>query len=80
MSEQPPPFGSPEWAQTMNNAFAQSAMGWAFRRDIERLRAALWQLLAEQLREISAAAALLSSTVDEVLEADAQGSKGRAAA
>lgn len=46
---------------------AQGAMGWAYRGDLEQLRAALEALPAGQVREISAAAALLASTADDVL-------------
>ncbi|OPG13651.1 hypothetical protein [Microbispora sp. GKU 823] len=46
---------------------ASGAMGLAYRGDLDQLRAALAELPAEQVREISAAAALLASTADEVL-------------
>jgi hypothetical protein len=46
---------------------AQGAMGWAYRGDLATLRATLAVLPAGQVREISAAAALLASTADDVL-------------
>ncbi|WP_280332050.1 hypothetical protein [Nocardia wallacei] len=48
-------------------ACAQGAMGWLMRSDLEQARATLLRLqTTEQLREVSAAAAALSSLADEV--------------
>lgn len=52
---------------------AQGAMGWAYRGDLERLRVALEALPVGQVREISAAAALLTSTADDVLTGGGSG-------
>jgi hypothetical protein len=72
----------PDWAKALAHAAtefqqglqqagrilsAQGAMGWAYRGDLEQLRATLEALPAGQVREISAAAALLASTADQVL-------------
>ncbi|MFI7630248.1 hypothetical protein [Microbispora rosea] len=54
-------------AQAQRSLLASGAMGMAYRGDIDKLRAALAALPAEHVREISAAAALLASTADEVL-------------
>ncbi|MEU9887951.1 hypothetical protein [Sphaerisporangium sp. NPDC051011] len=53
--------------QTGRILSAQGAMGWAFRGDLDQLSAVLAVLPAEQVREISAAAALLTSAADDVL-------------
>ncbi|GAA4588079.1 hypothetical protein GCM10023194_38730 [Planotetraspora phitsanulokensis] len=56
-----------ELARMRQTMAAQGAMGSAYRGDLDELRTALEMLPAEQLQEISAAAALLASTADEVL-------------
>ncbi|RBQ21577.1 hypothetical protein DP939_02375 [Spongiactinospora rosea] len=53
--------------QAGNTLTVQGAMGWAYRGDLEKLAAALRGMSTEQLREVSAAAALLASTADEEL-------------
>lgn len=63
--------GFNEFGKTMYQAQrtmrASSAMSLAYRGDVDKLRAALAALPADQVREISAAAALLASTADEAL-------------
>ncbi len=49
---------------------AKAIMGWAYADDREHVRALLDALPADQVREISAAAALLVSTADAVLKED----------
>jgi hypothetical protein len=85
-TEQPPPFGSPEWNRQVQEGFeragqelgkalsqmqrtlaAQGAMGWAYRGELDAARAALKAMSPDQLREMSAAAALLASLADEEL-------------
>lgn len=46
---------------------AQAAMGWAYRGDLDQTRAGLAGMSPEQLRELSAAAAALTSLADEEL-------------
>jgi transcriptional regulator with XRE-family HTH domain len=51
--------------QSRRTMAAQGAMGWAYRGDLDQLQHALAAMGAEQLRELSAAAALLASVADE---------------
>ncbi|WP_280392871.1 hypothetical protein [Nocardia wallacei] len=48
---------------------AQGAFGWMLRADLPKARKALAKLPAEQLAEISAAAAALSALADEIAAA-----------
>lgn len=80
MSEQPQ-FGSPDWTAFNENLArlhdtirhangilaGQAALGWAYRGDLERAGGALAKMDPDQLRELSAAAALLASLADEEL-------------
>lgn len=53
--------------QAQRTMQASGAMGLTYRGDLDGLRAALAALPPDQVREISTAAALLTSTADEVL-------------
>jgi hypothetical protein len=57
-----------ELAGMRHTMAAQGAMGCAYRGDLDELRDALEALPAEQLQEISAAAALLASMADVLRE------------
>lgn len=46
---------------------AQGAMGWAYRGDLDQLHVVLATLTPDHLRELSTAAAMLSSAADDVL-------------
>ncbi|WP_433426322.1 hypothetical protein ACQP1V_43305 (plasmid) [Microtetraspora malaysiensis] len=46
---------------------AQSAMGWAYRGDLQQLQATLGAMTPEHVAELSSAAALLTSACDEDL-------------
>ncbi|WP_062441523.1 hypothetical protein [Herbidospora daliensis] len=66
--EQEPPRGiSDNVARLSNILEAQAAMNWAYRGNLPRLQTALARMTPEQLRELSSAAAMLSSTADRVL-------------
>lgn len=54
-------------AQAGNILAAQAAMGWAYRGQIENVRAGLKGMGPAQLRELSAASAMLASLADEEL-------------
>lgn len=55
------------FGQAGNILAAQAAMGWAYRGDLDNVRAGLAGMGPEQLRELSAAAAALASLADEEL-------------
>lgn len=55
------------FGQAGNILAAQAAMGWAYRGDLDNVRAGLAGMSPEQLRELSAAAAALASLADEEL-------------
>ncbi|MFD1546990.1 hypothetical protein [Nonomuraea guangzhouensis] len=72
----------PNWASEFNEGLArlygtmrhangilvgQAALGWAYRGDLERAGDSLAKMDPDQLRELSAAAALLASLADEEL-------------
>ncbi|MGI5292762.1 hypothetical protein ACQEVF_56955 [Nonomuraea polychroma] len=53
--------------QAARTAKAQEAMGWAFRGEVERTTTTLADLSDDHLREIAAAAEMLSTAADSVL-------------
>lgn len=55
------------FSQAGNIFAAQGAMGWAFRGDVEKTRAALANMTPDQVREVSAAASMLAALADEEL-------------
>ncbi|GAA1281246.1 hypothetical protein [Saccharothrix xinjiangensis] len=64
--EKPRPSLDEALAKVRLVAGAQGSMGWMVRGDLAKARETLEKLSAEQLREVSAAAAALSSLADEV--------------
>nr|WP_062336160.1 hypothetical protein [Herbidospora sakaeratensis] len=69
MAEEPEPLKgiSESLARLSHVLEAQAAMNWAYRGNLERLQITLARMTPEQLRELSTAAAMLSSAADDVL-------------
>lgn len=51
--------------QTRHILMAQTAMGWAYRGDLDKTRRSLAGMSPERLRELSAAATMLAALTDE---------------
>lgn len=78
---QPGQPGQPDWVKAIQDAaeefvlgmtqfncivFAQVAMGWMYRGDIEQAREAIRQMPTDRLLELSTAAAALAGLADEI--------------